>query len=163
MDRVSSQPKCVLYCQEATWRWKGWMNEWALVESGMGQLQVAVAGLGEGACGRACGQGQGTWYPAPGRLGTLARWHACDAAPKRGRKPPPLSQYLARTTVHVRVARLCGWPPKPGKPTLKARTRSLSLTAPRVHGTGEGQPAVPAKKRLDSQGRGWVVGWLCLQ
>lgn len=23
MDRVSSRPKCVLYCQEATWRWKG--------------------------------------------------------------------------------------------------------------------------------------------
>lgn len=57
------------------------MNGRVLVESGMGQLQVAVAGLGEGACGRACGQGQGTWYPAAGRLGTMARF--CSAAQAR--------------------------------------------------------------------------------
>lgn len=42
------------------------MNGRTVVESGMGQLQVAVAGLGEGGCGRACGQpGQ----LAPGQLG----------------------------------------------------------------------------------------------
>lgn len=59
-----------------------WTGRLVLVESGMGQLQVTVAGLGRGACGRACGRGQGTWYPAPGRLGTMG--HASALQHKRG-------------------------------------------------------------------------------
>lgn len=50
------------------------MNGRVVVESGMGQLQVAVAGLGEGACGRACGQARAPGTRAAGRLGT--RWQA---------------------------------------------------------------------------------------
>lgn len=67
----------------------GRMDEWVLVESGMGQLQVAVAGLGEGGLwqGMRAGPGHlvpGTW--APGHAGTVA------VLRRRGRKPPPLSQ-----------------------------------------------------------------------
>lgn len=54
------------------------MNGRVVVESGMGQLQVAVAGLGEGGLWQGMRAGQGTWYPgswAPGH--TLA---SCAAA-----------------------------------------------------------------------------------
>lgn len=70
------------------------MNGWTVVESGMGQLQVAVADLGEGACGSACGQARAPGTRAPGRLGTLPRLDAArlQVHYKRGRKPPPLSQ-----------------------------------------------------------------------
>jgi hypothetical protein len=76
---------------------------WALVESGMGQLQVAVADLGEGLWqGMRAGPGHlvpGTW--APGHGGTVAWWHAVHmlaiAAHKRGRNPPAV------------VTRYIGW------------------------------------------------------
>lgn len=113
------------------------MNGRVVVESGMGQLQVAVAGLGEGGLWQGMRAGQGTWYPgswAPGHAGTL---RCCTN--KRGRKPPPLSQYASNLPTLgsglVPLCRcgwhgLCGWPPKLGKP--KSTYRSLSLTAPCV-------------------------------
>lgn len=55
------------------------MNGRTVVESGMGQLQVAVAGLGEGVCGRACGQARAPGTRTAGRLGTLARCGAAEA------------------------------------------------------------------------------------
>ena len=65
------------------------MDGW-VVESGMGQLQVAVAGLGEGGLWQGMRAGPGhLGTRAPGRLGTLA---SCGAAQARESKPPPLSR-----------------------------------------------------------------------
>lgn len=65
------------------------MNGRVLVESGMGQLQVAVAGLGEG--GLVAGHAGRARAPDTRQLGVWARWHASAVQHKRGRKPP-LSQ-----------------------------------------------------------------------
>lgn len=72
------------------------MNGRVVVESGMGQLQVAVAGLGEGACGRACGQARAPGTRAPGRLGTLALCGAArtSAGGSRRRCHSGLASYL---------------------------------------------------------------------
>lgn len=94
MDGVSSRPKCVLYCQEATWRWEEdeWMDGWW--SPGMGQLQVAVAvaGLGEGGLWQGMRAGQGTWYP-----GTWASGHVHDTTTQSaGGSRPPLSQQASK-------------------------------------------------------------------
>lgn len=62
-----------------------WMDGWW--SPGMGQLQVAVAGLGEGGLWQGMRAGQGTGYQ-----GTWAPGHVHDTKTKCGRKPPPLSQ-----------------------------------------------------------------------
>lgn len=59
----------------------GRMDEWVLVESGMGQLQVAVAGLGEG--GLVAGHAGRARAPGTRHLGTWARWHGCSTAKAR--------------------------------------------------------------------------------
>lgn len=48
------------------------MNGWVVVESGMGQLQVAVAGLGEGG-GLVAGHAGRPGHLVPGHLGVWAR------------------------------------------------------------------------------------------
>ena len=81
-----------------------------VVESGMGQLQVAVAGLGEGACGRACGQAMAPGTRAPERLGT----RPLRCLNKRG-----------ETIVTVRLARSTWWT------TEVVRSTAVQM---RVHG-----------------------------
>lgn len=113
------------------------MNGRVVVESGMGQLQVAVAGLGEGGLWQGMRAGQGTWYP-----GTWASGHADTlwcCTYKRGRKPPPLSQWASKLpTLGGGLVPLCrcGWHGCAGGlqnwGNLKARTVLWALTAPCV-------------------------------
>lgn len=74
----------------------------------------------------------------------------------------------ASTTLQMRVARLCGWPPKLGKPKSTYRSLSLDRTMCLVRLRGS-----PLRDAFDSSrsgwllaclgwvGLGWIVGWLC--
>lgn len=98
--------------------------DWTVVESGMEQLQVAVAGLGEGghvaghAGMRACGQARAPGFWAAG--------HSLRCASAGGSRRRCHSSTRARDR-HTKTPRADGWPPKLGKP--KSTYRNAGCTA----------------------------------